>query len=176
MKLNSDSQTLAESKALILYILDKVAKPICSDALLRLVLSAEEMNYFYFQQFLIDLIDTKYIVSYVQDNETLYELTTAGKEAVNYTMDLIPGVYRLKVDSNLKENLMKIENDMSITADYIPHNENEYSVKCKIVENNQTLFEIQAYAGTKEQAKKIADNWTKNASEIYPQLLDILRK
>ena len=53
---------------------------------------------------------------------------------------------------------------------------NEYSVKCKIVENNQTLFEVQVYAGTREQAKKIADNWNNNAEEIYPQILEILAK
>ena len=34
VKLSSDNETLAENKALILYILDKVNKPIFNDALL----------------------------------------------------------------------------------------------------------------------------------------------
>ena len=38
MKLTSDSETLAEKKALILYILNKVSKPISNDALLKLVI------------------------------------------------------------------------------------------------------------------------------------------
>ena len=48
MKLTSDSETLAEKKALILYILDKVSKPISNDALLKLVISIDNMNYFNF--------------------------------------------------------------------------------------------------------------------------------
>ena len=68
MKLTSDSETLAENKALILYILDKVSKPITNTALLELVLSIENMNYFYFQHFLLDLIENKYIINYTKDS------------------------------------------------------------------------------------------------------------
>ncbi len=51
MKITSDSETLAENKVLILYILDSVGKPITNDALYSIVTSAIELNYFYFQQF-----------------------------------------------------------------------------------------------------------------------------
>ena len=46
MKLNSDDQTLAESKVLILYILSKVGKSISHNELLDLVVSISDMNYF----------------------------------------------------------------------------------------------------------------------------------
>ena len=65
MKLTSDNQTLAEKKALILYILDKVSKPISNDALLKLAITIDNMNYFYFQQFLLDLLENKYIINYI---------------------------------------------------------------------------------------------------------------
>ena len=55
MKLNSDDQALAESKVLILYILSKVGKSISHNELLELVVSILDMNYFYFEQFLLDL-------------------------------------------------------------------------------------------------------------------------
>ena len=61
MKLTQDSETLAENKVLILYILDKLNKPIHTDSLLSLVLEVQEMNYFYFQQFLLDLLENQYI-------------------------------------------------------------------------------------------------------------------
>lgn len=176
MKLTSDSETLAEKKALILYILNKVSKPISNDALLKLVITIDNMNYFYFQQFLLDLLENKYIITFEQDGENLYELTDAGKQALDLVADIIPGIAKFRVDNSFKETLGEIQNKASITSDFIPHNENEYSVKCKIVENNQTLFEVQLYAGTREQAKKIADNWNNNAEEIYPQILEILAK
>ena len=176
MKLTSDNETLAEKKALILYILDKVSKPISNDALLKLAVSIDNMNYFYFQQFLLDLLENKYIINYEKDGETLYELTNDGKQALNLVKDIIPGITKFRVDNNFKKTLEDFENELSISSDFIPHSENDYSVKCKIVENNQTLFELQIFAGTREQAKAISDRWNNNAEELYPKILEILTK
>ena len=173
MKLSSDNETLAENKVLILYILNKVNKPLSNNALLKLVISITDMNYFYFQQFLLDLIENKYIITYKKE-ETLYEITDSGKEALELTQDIIPGILKFRIDSNFKENLDVIKDEFSITADFIPQSEKEYSVKCKLVENNKTLFEIQVFAGSHEQAKLITENWKNNASDIYPKLLEIL--
>ena len=71
MKINTDSETLAENKVLILYILDQTHKPITNDNLYKLVLAAVEMNYFYFQQFLLDLISTKFVISYKKENKII---------------------------------------------------------------------------------------------------------
>ena len=72
MKLATDNSTLAENKLLVLYILNKVGKPISQKALLELIVSITEMNYFYYQQFLLDLIENKYVISYEKDEEILY--------------------------------------------------------------------------------------------------------
>ena len=176
MKLTSDNKTLAEKKALILYILDKVSKPISNDALLKLVISIDNMNYFYFQQFLLDLLENKYILNYNQDGENLYELTMEGKQALSLVKDIIPGISKLKVDNNFKETLENYQNEISVSSDFIPQDEKNYSVNCKIVDNNQTLFEVQVFAGSREQAKSISDNWNKNAEKLYPKILEILTK
>ena len=176
MKLTQDSETLAEKKALILYILDKVAKPISNDALLKLVISIDNMNYFYFQQFLLDLLENKYIINYTKGEESLYDLTKEGKQALSLVKDIIPGITKFRVDNSFKETLGNIQNEMSIESDFIPHSENDYSVKCKIIENNQILFELQVFAGSREQAKAISDNWNNNAEKIYPKILEILTK
>lgn len=177
MKLSSDNETLAENKALILYVLDKINKPISNDALLQLILSIDNMNYFYFQQFLLDLLENKYIINYDNEfNENVYEITNEGRETLALVKDIIPGITKFRVDNEFKENLEQIEDSLSITADFIPHSETDYSVKCKIVENNRTLFEITTFAGSREQAKKIADNWKEHATQIYPDLLDTLTR
>lgn len=87
MKLNSDDQTLAENKILILYILDKVGKPISHNELLELVISISDMNYFYFQQFLLDLLDDNYVSTFKKENDDIYELTEDGKNALDLTID-----------------------------------------------------------------------------------------
>ena len=67
MKLDADNETLAENKVLILYLLLVIDRPISNDELYRLVLSIQDMNYFYFQQFLIDLENNKYIINYKKE-------------------------------------------------------------------------------------------------------------
>ena len=174
MKLNSDDQTRAESKILLLYILSKVGKPISHNELLELVSSIVDMNYFYFQQFLLDLLEDNYIIKYILEDAEIYEITPEGKNAIDLTIDIIPGILKLEVDSKFKENLDTIKDKFSISAEYTPLSEREFSVRCKIVENNTTIFDLQAHAGSREQAKNIVENWNNNATEIYPKLLSLL--
>lgn len=174
MKLNSDDQTLAESKILLLYIIDKVGKPISHNELLELVTSIVDMNYFYFEQFLLDLIEDNYIIKYEQDNMQIYEITPDGKTAIDLTIDIVPGILKLEVDSKFKENLDTIKDKYSISAEYSPISEKSFSIRCKIIENNSIIFDLEADAGSGEQAKKIVENWNNNAAEIYPKILELL--
>ncbi len=174
MKLNSDDQSLAESKILLLYILNKVGKPIAHNQLLELVTSISDMNYFYFEQFLLDLLEDDYILKYNQEGLDIYEVTDEGKKAINLTIGIIPGILKLQVDSKFKENLENIKDKFSISAEYTPISEKEFWVRCKVIENNKAVFDLQANAGSKEQAKKIVENWNNNATEIYPKMLENL--
>lgn len=96
MKLGADNQTLAENKVLILYLLSIVNKPINNDELYRLVLSIQDMNYFYFQQFLLDLKDDKYIIGYEKNNTEVYEITENGTNTLNLTIDMLPRDNKIK--------------------------------------------------------------------------------
>lgn len=174
MKLNSDDQTLAESKILLLYIINKVGKPISHNELLELVTSVVEMNYFYFEQFLLDLIEDNYIIKYTQNDMEIYEITPEGKNAIDLTIDIVPGMLKLEVDSKFKENLDTIKDKYSISAEYSPISDKAFSVRCKIIENNSIIFDLQADAGSGEQAKRIVENWNSNATDLYPKILELL--
>ena len=85
MRLNSDFETLAENKVLILYLLDKLNKPITNDGLFKIISAANNINYFYFEQYLSDLIADKLIAVRTTEEATLYEITNAGKESLSLT-------------------------------------------------------------------------------------------
>ncbi len=176
MKLTSDNETLAENKVLILYVLSKVGKPISNDSLLNLVLTITDMNYFYFQQFLLDLIENKYIITFPKDNKNFYDITDLGKETLKLTQDIIPGIIKLRVDSNFKSEIDNFNNEHSIIAEYTPQSEDNFMVTCKMIDNNETIFELKTFAGSRNQAKEIADNWKNNADKIYPQIIDTITK
>lgn len=174
MKLTQDGEVLAENKVLILYILNKLNEPITNDALLRLVLSVMDMNYFYFQQFLLDLLENKYITCFEQEGKNVYLITEKGKETLKLTSNILPGIIKLKVDTSFKNELSSVAEEESITAEFTPRSENDYTVTCKINENNSCIFEVSVFAGSREEAKKIVDNWKENAYRIYPEILNSL--
>ncbi|MBO5479281.1 MAG: DUF4364 family protein [Clostridia bacterium] len=176
MKLTEDSEKLAENKVLILYILNKLNKPINNESLLRLVLSVQEMNYFYFQQFLLDLLENKYIIGYTKEDKTMYKITDVGRETLSLTDDLLPGIMKLKIDNALKEEVDEVQNQNHAISEFIPRNENEFLVKCKLIQNNITVFELNLNASSREQAKYIAQKWEKENEEIYPIILELLTK
>ncbi len=174
MSVSENNNKLAENKVLILYMLNKINKDVSDSSLFKIISSINDINYFYFGQTLNDLVETRLVDSYTKDKETIFRITSEGKTALSLTNDLLPGIIKLKADNIFKKELSNIEEESSVIAEYIPKNENDYTIKCKIVENNETIFEVSTFAGSRENAKKIVDNWNKNANAIFPKILDLL--
>ncbi len=175
MSSNSDATTtLAENKVLILYILTRVSRDIKQDDLFKIITSINDINYFYFKQILTDLIDSKLVGSYTKEEEPVVRITSEGKNAYILTKDVLPGILKLKADNKFKEEFKNLAEESSVVAEFIPKNENDYTVKCKIIENNETVFEVRTFAGSRQRAKKIVDNWKEYANHIYPKILDLL--
>ena len=163
-----NTSALAENKVLILYFLNQLPNGIIGDGLYKLVNAVNKVNYFYFKQVLTDLIETKLVgmLSNEESEDSIVKITSEGKNTLSLT----------KAYSIFKEELSSIEKETSVTAEFIPKDENNYTIRCKIVENNETIFEVKTVAGSRDRAKRIVDNWNNNASKIYPEILDILLK
>ena len=174
MAVSENNNTLAENKVLILYMLNKISKDVADSSLFKIISSINDINYFYFGQTLNSLVETRLVDSYTKDKDAIYRITSEGKNALSLTLDLLPGIIKLKADNIFKEELSSIEEESSVVAEYTPKNENDYKIKCKIVENNETIFEVSTFAGSRHNAKKIVDNWNKNANTIFPKILDLL--
>ncbi|MDE5830184.1 MAG: DUF4364 family protein [Clostridia bacterium] len=86
------------------------------------------------------------------------------------------GIIKAKVDEHVKGELREIQNESAVKAEFIPLSESEFIVKCKIIENNVTVFEIQTLANSREQAVKIVRNWEERTGEIYPKVIEMLNQ
>ena len=91
-------------------------------------------------------------------------------------MVFLTGGDKFSFDTNLKSILDSSEEESSIVAEFTPLSENHYTIVCKIIENNETVFEVKTFAGSREEAKNIVSNWQNHAESIYPKILDILTK
>lgn len=171
---NNNATTLAENKVLILYILNLIENDFKEDDLFKIITSINDINYFYFKQILTDLIESNLVGTYTKEEEPVIKITSEGKNAYTLTKDVLPGIMKLKADHIFQKEFPSIEAKSSITAEFTPKNENEYTIKCKIVENNETIFEVKTIAGSRDRAKRIVDHWNNNATNIYPEILNLL--
>ena len=174
MKLNTSNETLAENKLVILYILDKIGKPVYHNELMKIVISITHMNYFYFQQFILDLLTSKYICNFEKDKLLFYEITSDGKEILKLTNNIIPGIVKLNIDTNIKSCQQNIKNRTAIVSEFEPEDLNNFYVDCKIIEDSKTVFSIKILANSREQAQNICDNWKKNANKLYSKFINEL--
>lgn len=172
--MKQSNEELAENKVLILYILNQLLDGIKNDNLYKIASSTNNINYFYFQELLTDLINTNLVGSFTKDEDTFIKITSEGQSALSLTKSLLPGILRLKADTVLKKEVSIIAEESSIITEYIPKDENSYTVKCKIIEKNEIVFEVSTFAGSRERAKQISDNWKNHAEEIYPKIINLL--
>ena len=103
--MKQSNEDLAENKVLILYLLNRLSDGIKSDHLYKIVASANDINYFYFQELLTDLIDTKLVGSFTKDEDIFIKITSEGQNALSLTKSLLPGILKLKADNVFKEVL-----------------------------------------------------------------------
>ena len=173
---SKDKEALAENKLMILYLLNKANCTLTNLQIQRLLYDVEGFNYYYFQHIIAELISQNYIANYKQEEEWLYDITTQGKEVLELTNDALPGIIKLKLDNIIDLELPKVRNEVAVTAQYVPENDNEYITKCKITESHKTLFELNIYCASSEQAKQISENWKKHANDYYPKIIELLTK
>ena len=85
---------------------------------------------------MLDLLSSNYVSKYEKDNHSFYLLTDEGKKALELTINIVPGILKLRVDTNIKPCQNDIKNELSIVADFEPEDTNNFFVDCKIIENS----------------------------------------
>ena len=91
MKENYNNNSLVENKVLILYTLNQIGKDITDNALFKIVSSINDINYFYFSELLVDLVESKLVGKYTKDEQIVFEITSEGKNSLELTLDALPG-------------------------------------------------------------------------------------
>ena len=116
---SSDNITaLAENKVLILYTLSQIQNGLSNDGLYKIISSINDVNYFYFKEVLTDLLDSKLVGMFTKDeeDESVLKITSEGKNALSLTIDVLPGILKLKADNVFQKEFSSIADETSIIA------------------------------------------------------------
>ena len=172
----NSSEELAYHKLLILYILDKINMDLTNSQITQVVLETEMMNYFSLQQLLSQLMESKFLITYKDSDREYYSLTQKGIETLEYFLSRIPENSTKKVDEyilNNKENLLA---DTQVKSSFVKQSDNEFIVNLRVIENQCNLIDLNLNVSSEKQAQQICNNWKKNASYMYAEIIDLLIK
>lgn len=170
------NRELAESKLILLYIIDKLNVSISNLQITKLILENKFMNYFNLQQFLNELCDNNFLSYEISNDKTYYSITQNGKQTLSYFINLIPAGIKARIDNTAISLRRNIKDETYITADFIPESENEFIVSCKVREDNFSLIDLDILVGTRTDARMICDNWKKHSQSIYSEIIESLIK
>ncbi len=175
MSIGSNKE-LAENKLILLYIIDKVNIPISNLQITKIILENKFMNYFMLQQLLNELCSSNYLLYKNIDNKAFYTITPSGKQTLSYFTNHIPRGIKSLIDNSISNIRNNIRNETFISADYTLSGENEFTVSCQVREDNFNLIDLKVTVGTKNDARRICENWKKHAQEIYSEIIESLIK
>lgn len=160
---------------IILYTMAEVKKAVSYPILINLVLENCNITYTDFQIALSHLVDTGYIRNFECDNMPMYEIEEKGTEVNSLLYKKIP-IYIREPISKAILPLFKHEAEKNrIKSTVTPVRGNEFCAECGIYDDDHTpLLELSFYAGTRKEASKLAENFSKNHEFIYGEILKLL--
>ncbi len=169
-----NSKELAQYKLLILYILDNAEIPMNNSEITQFLLENNYMNYFLAQQFISELVSSKFIEFSTKDGQEYYHLSKAGKDTLVFFNDRIPLALKEEIDKKYQKKKEEMVKDSQIVGNYYKKNDSEYIVNLKVIEKDITLFSMSLNVVSNKQAKMICNNWKENPHEIYKKIFDLL--
>lgn len=169
-----DTKELAQYKLLLLYILDRVDIPMTNSEITQFVLENNYMNYFMVQQFIGELVSSKFIEFTTKDGKEYYHLSKAGKDTLNFFIDRIPKNLKDEIDTKYQKKKEEMIKETQIVSNYYKKNDTEYIVNLKVIEKDINLFNLSLNVVSNKQAKVICNNWKKDPEGIYKQILELL--
>jgi len=164
-----ESYEKAENKVLLLYFLKHIRIPVSNMQLTRIMLENRFMNYFLLQQGLHELIKDKLVDCETRDSLDYYTLSTQGEAILEMFENILPAGIQARIREVAEANRPAVRQEASVIAEYVLENENEYEVKCKIVENFKPLIDIRLSVGSREDARLICNNWKAKLRKSIPR-------
>lgn len=171
----SNNKIMAGNKMVLLFVMYQMDMDMSWSTLHDFAVP-DYMDYFDFSTYIKELEENNLIDTYTENYTKYYTITDAGEQSLHYFSKLIPESKKNSILSFIRKNKKRIKKEYAVYANYFYYNEDEYVVKCGVIEDDMTLLELNVTVVSKEQAKLVRKNWKENCNSIYNDLLKGLLK
>ena len=161
-------------KLMILFMLNKVSYPLTNNQIVDFLLDKNYTDYFRAQEAIKDLVDDGQIKKESHVRSTLYELTDEGKSALVSLEGMLDAGIKQEITTHLREHAFDLRSESGVRVDYTQTPNNEYHISCRIIEDNETIFELNMNVISKEDAEKILKDFRKKSQPVYMTVMKML--
>lgn len=169
-----NTEELAQSKLLLLYLIKSSASAFTNSEITEFVLEKNYMNYFLVQQYLSELVESKFIETIKEDSKEVYFILEKGQIALSYFEERIPHKIKQELNDEFNEVKKKAKVETQVVSEFFEKENNQFVVNLKLVENDETLFSLYVDVATKKQVDLICDRWKENTESIYQNIINLL--
>lgn len=167
------SEELAQSKLLLLYIINMSPYPFNKDQLTEYILERDLLNYFSIQEYINELLEGGFIKILETDK---YQTLEKGREALNYFDAKIPLHIKTQLKSDFLLDKASKEKESQIIAEYFEKENKQYMVNLKLVEKDEILFSLYLSVPSLDQASLISKTWKDDPDLVYGSIMNIFAK
>ena len=163
-------------KLIILYMLSRVDFTLTKIQISDFMMEKEYTNNFLsLQQAINELIDAGLVEGNYIRNHTHLNITEKGEETLSFFGNRFDGIIiKTDIDSYLKENGLKLRNEVSVLSDYMKASTGEYEAHLIAKDKGIRLIDITLSVPMEETAISICDKWQEKNQEIYQYLVSQL--
>jgi len=155
-------------KVLILYALDALDSAGLDD-LQQLFFIQEDTDYFMFAAATGQLVDA----GQLSEIEGGFAITPQGRDVVSVVLKTLPAAMRDECDKLTAQLLERRMLQSALDVEIIER-DGKYSVKMRLNENNEAMFEINMAVGDLKQAKRVVKKFRENPGRVYQRVLEML--
>ena len=163
-------------KLMTLYTLSRVDFALTNKQISNVFLDLGYTHYFNVQYTLGDLVESGMIREDVYPNCIYYSLTEEGLESLEALKTNISSGIRQDIDGYLKKNRLEFREAVSKKADYYRTAQDDFAVRCQVLEHMNPLIDLTVTVPNERQAKIICRNWKEHSQEIYSYIYQSLTR
>lgn len=159
-------------KLLILCFLSNVnSMPVTFDHLTELSITDGAIDYFDFCQALSELIESGHVV---KDADGKYSITPKGADNYRFCEDDFVRSVRRKAEDLAADVVDRIQRSELIHCSCEPREDGSYTVHLRLNDDDDNILAIDMMVANQHQARKLTDNFRKNAEKVYNSVLTAL--
>lgn len=157
---------------LILFVMNRLSKPIALELLTELTMCDDRISYFDVTECIEKLVKTKHLL--LKDGK--YTLTAKGAANGKILEDDLPYSVRTNAEqavSRINELLM-LESLISVSKS--ANEKGGFDVRLSLSDGIGDILALELYAGSAEQADKLEKGFRKNAGSLYHDIIANITK